>query len=274
MNNLYKSFLTLIILPSIFFAQTSGGGIAGGGGAIGGGQSNAVMKKEITSVFNKKLLSGLGQRIAKPVNQNKTTTGKKTVVKTKPSNSKNPSTVTKTSPSPMANNTTAINFKPINETGTDKELAAMLSSKPDEQLIFLTIFSETKKAYNLEARKLNRENDIALSTTFFIASCLTVYNQTEEPSDAATESLYSSLADEMLSSEETSQMSNFEKQVASEKLVYIAGLILMGYLFGKQSNDRSTMEAFRQAAAVCFQSFTNLNIVDYYFDKNGLKSRS
>ena len=49
---------------------------------------------------------------------------------------------------------------------------------------------------------------------------------------------------------------------------------LMGYLFGKQSNDRSTMEAFRQAAAVCFQSFTNLNIVDYYFDKNGLKSRS
>lgn len=268
-----KSLFTLLILPTVILAQTTGGGVIGGGGAIGGGQSS-IIKKEVTTVFNKNLLTGLGQRIAKPKSVSKQTTAKKTTAKSSQSNSKSslpaPSKTTKSLPS----DTTAIKYKPIKDTGVDTELAAMFSQNPDDQNLFLTIFQETKKAYEIEANKLNKRNDVALATTFFIATCITVYHQTPEPSDAATDALYESLADVMLSSPETAQMSDLEKQVSSEKLIYLSGLILTGYLLGKQGGDQQTLEAYRQVAAVCFQSFTNLNIEQYIFDSKGLKLKS
>lgn len=273
-RKIYQLLIILLILPSIVLAQTSGGGIVGGGGIIGGGQSGSVIKKEVTSVFNKKLLAGLGQRIAKPNNTSKQNIAKKPVAKSKSTGSKIPSPPPSKAIDPFISETTAIKYEPIEDTGADTELAAMLSNNPDDQNIFLTIFKETKKAYEIEANKLNKENDMALATTFFLATCITVYHQTPEPTDEATDALYNSLAEEMLSSPETAQMADLEKQVASEKLIYVSGLILTGYLLGKQSNDSHIMQAYRQVAAVSFQSFTNLNIEDYEFDSKGLKLKS
>lgn len=272
-NKLFQSITTFIIFSTLILGQTTGGGnLAGGGSVIGGGKVDNVLKKEVTTVFNKRIFTGLGQKIGKSTSSNKTTASKKTTGKT---NSAKSTIAKKNSiPSPVENTKTALNFVPTGDTGFDVELAQMLSQKVDEQEVLLTIFRETKKAYNAEAQKLGRNNDVALATTFFVAACITVYHQSPDPSDEATDALYNSLAEEMLSSPETAKMSNEEKQLASDKLVYLGGLILGGYLISKESGDQQTMEAYRQIAAACFQEFTNLNVAEYEFTATGLKLKS
>lgn len=272
-NKLFHLIITLIICSANIFGQTTGGGnLTGGGSVIGGGSVNNVLKKEVTTVFNKRIFTGLGQKIVRKTSSNKTVASKKTTGKTNSAKStaakKNPL------PNPVENTQTVLNFEPVGDTGFDLELAQMLTQKADEQDVLLTIFRETKKAYNAEAQKLGRKNDIALATTFFVAACITVYHQSPDPSDEATDALYNSLAEEMLSSPETAKMSNEEKQLASDKLVYLGGLILGGYLISKESGDQQTVQAYRQIAAACFQSFTNLNVAEYEFTSTGLKLKS
>lgn len=271
-NKLFKLIITLIIFPTFIIGQTVGGGLSGGGGVLGGGKVDNVLKKEVTTVFNKKIFTGLGQKIGKNNNSNKLNSSKKNSGKI--ISPKSPNAVAKKNSLPMGRNQSALTFVPTGDTGFDVELAQMLTQEADEQEVLLTIFRETKKAFNEESQKLGRKNDVALATTFFIAACITVYHQSPDPSDEATEALYNSLADEMLSSPETAKMSNQEKQLSSDKLIYLGGLILGGYLISKESGDQQTIEAYRKIAAACFQEFTNLNVAEYEFTATGLKLKS
>ena len=273
--NFCKSFITLIVLSSLCFGQTSGGGsIVGGGGVLGGGKADSLLRKEVTSVFDKKIFTGLGKKIGKSTSTSKTTSTRKTSAKTKNAPLKSPTVTAQRVPLPAKNTQTPLNFKPVGDTGFDRELADLLTQNDNEKTILLTIFRETKKAYNIEAKKLGRENDVALATTFFISVCISVYHQSPNPSDAATEVLYNSLADSMLNTPETAQLSNQEKQLTSDKLIYLGGLIFSGYLIGKENGDRETIQAYRKIASDCFQSFTNLNVEDYEFTATGLKLNS
>lgn len=275
-----KSIYTLLILTSFCFGQISSGGtVSGAGGIIGGGKADSLLKKEVTSVFDKKIFTGLGQRTAKSNStpktaSSKTVAGKKSSTKSKNPTVKSPKVLPPLMPSPSYNAPTALNFQPIGDTGFDEELADMLTQQADHRAILLTLFRETKKAYNVEAKKLGRENNIALATTFFLTACISVYHQAPNPTDEATNALYESMANSMLETPETAQLSNQEKQLASDKMIYLGGLILGGYLISKESGDQQTMQAYRKIAANCFRAFTNLEVENYEFSKTGLKLKS
>ena len=70
---------------------------------------------------------------------------------------------------------------------------------------------------------------MALALTFFLASCVTVYNDAPEPSEQAFDNLYDALAESLLEDEQFAASTDREKQEMSETLVYIGGLVLGGW---------------------------------------------
>lgn len=161
-------------------------------------------------------------------------------------------------------------FTPIGNSGADRELVNSLTAKPDEREALLTILRATKKAYEDEVAKSGKSNNVAAALTFFIATCVTVYNDAPEPSDAASENLMSALSDLMSASPQVARLTNRDKQSLHDRLVYISGLILAGYINGKQSNDEASLVIFRLLAGVCLQSVMQLDPKKLHFDESGL----
>jgi hypothetical protein len=263
-NNFGRVILTLIILPIFVFGQVAGTGtVSENAGAAGAGKVASPIAKKLYSTINKQVFVRLAQKTVKKRAAPKTQTARSVQPNTNSKNSlgKNPS---KNIQLPTANSPqnqalqSVLTFQPGEDTGFDQELSDLLTQKPEEKEGLLLIFRETKKSFQSESQKLGRENDLALAITFFISTCLMVYHQTPEPGDEAAESLYQSVAESMWETPEIGQMSNQEKHLASDKLIYVSGLILTGYLSSKESGDQATLQSYRQIAADCFESFTGL----------------
>lgn len=248
----------LMLLASTGFAQTSGIGSINSGLAKGGAGSTALASK-LGSLVDR----GVFKRVA---NKSKTTTSSRSKSKTtKPK----PGAVKQSGPLNLAD-ASALKFRPIGNSGIDENFADLLTTDPEVKDGLLNIFSETKKAYDIEAGNMGRENDLAFALTFFIATVVTVYNDGPEPSDTATESLYNALSESMLESEEIVNMSNQDKQMASDTLVYVSGLLLAGYITSKDTDDEETFSIYRQAAAETLLSLTGISADKMEFTRTGL----
>lgn len=161
-------------------------------------------------------------------------------------------------------------FRPIPNSGVDRELASSLTQNPSEQQALLTIFRAVKNSYDVEAAKLGQSNNVAGALTFFIATCVTAFNDAAEPSDAATENLLEVINELALATPELSRAPDREKQVMHERLIYVSGLILAGYLNGKQTNDPDSTMQFRLIAGAALQSVLNVDPQKLRFDQVGL----
>jgi hypothetical protein len=271
--------LTILLLPVLCLGQVAAGGsVPENAGAAGAGKAGNPIARKLYSTVNRQVFVKLAQRTVKNKTVKKAASATPAGKVPARENARNP---LQKNPTQNIGSSTSSNlqtpsihgvltFQPVGETGFEKELTDLLTPKSDEKDALLSIFRETKNAYQAEALKLNRANDLALSITFFISTCLTVYHQTPEPEDDAAEVLYQSVAESMWETPEIGQMSNQEKQLASDKLVYVTGLIYSGYLLSKEAGDRETMQLYRQMARDCFNSFTNLSADDYKFEKSGL----
>jgi hypothetical protein len=163
-----------------------------------------------------------------------------------------------------------LSFNPINDTGIDRELAQSFSTNKNEQDAFLLIFKSMKTAYDAEAAKEGRENNVAMALTFFIVTTSVVYHDSPEPSEETIEKVYQSLSNSMIENGNLSNFSDLDKQAMSDRLVYISGFVLFGYTLGKQTNDKATLDAYRTLAGVCLQSLMKIDPEKIKFNKNGL----
>jgi hypothetical protein len=161
-------------------------------------------------------------------------------------------------------------FTPIGNSGVDRELVNSLTAKADEREALLTVLRATKKAYEDEVKKVGKSNNIAAALTFFIATCVTVYNDAAEPSDAASENLMAALSELMAATPEIAGLSNGDKQNLHDRLVYLSGLILAGYINGKQTNDEASLVTFRLLAGACLQSVLQIEPQRLHFEETGL----
>jgi hypothetical protein len=251
-------------IPLVCLSQVSGVGSINGGLAKGGAGSSALVSR-LGSLVD----PGIFNRMA---NKSKKTTPVKRNTASR-TNSKTPKTLkTKNPPvdSAVLANVSVLKFRPTGNSGVDQTFADLLTQDDDVKQLLLLIFSESKKAYDAEAAKMGRKNDLALAMTFFITTAVTVHNDAPEPSDAATENLYQALAESMRESEEFAQMSNKDKQSASDTLVYVSGLILAGYITSKQGDDEATLNIYRQAAADTLLALTGISANRMEFNKTGL----
>ncbi|MEK7724239.1 MAG: DUF6683 family protein [Acidobacteriota bacterium] len=269
----------VLIFSSLIFPQVSGGGSmnqgATGGGSMGGslsGQLGGILNK---NVFARTIKKNSTKSNAAKSNKNSVSKPSNTVAKNKSVTRPTAKTPAPTSEAEYEDlNLDAIKYQPIGNTRFDQEFANMITQNPDEKAALLIVFAETKKAYNAEAKKLGRPNDLALVFTFFISACLTVYHDAPEPTEEATENLYQVIAQSLSESPETAQMSNSDKNLTAEKLIYITGVIYAGYLSSKQTQDVETLKIYRQTAGVCLETLIGISAESIEFDKNGLKIRS
>jgi hypothetical protein len=166
--------------------------------------------------------------------------------------------------------TSVLSFKPITNTGLDVELARTFTTDKTEQNLFLLIFRTTKTAYDAEAAKEGKKDNLAMAMTFFIVTTSVVYHDSPEPSEESIEKVYQALANSMVENGNLESMSDFDKQAINDRLVYISGMVLAGYQLGKQTKDKSVISIYRTLAGVCLQSLMKLDPNKIKIDKNGL----
>jgi hypothetical protein len=139
-------------------------------------------------------------------------------------------------------------FQPVADSGVSASLTEALASDDTERRGLNVLFRTIKQAYEAEVAKDGKSNNLAAALTFFIASGLTAYNGTDEPSEQAVERFYNTLHDHMRSAPEFAAMSNADKQQMHDWLVLMGGLVMAGYLSAKQSGDPAEMQNSRQLA--------------------------
>lgn len=163
-----------------------------------------------------------------------------------------------------------LTYKPVNNLNTAERLAGEFSPNASEKQLILELLKVVKAAYDEEALKKGKTNDVALAMTFFISTCVTVYNEAREPDEKAFDNLYDVLAEALIEDEQFLMTDDRSKQKISETLVYISGLILAGYLDSKENNDQDNINVFRSLAGVSLLSLTQIDPGKMSFNENGL----
>ncbi len=242
---------------------------------IGGGGQSANLGSSISSEISGRLGSGVFARLGKKPEAKKTTPKKTQSAKTaksKTSPAKSGKTTAKTQPVEPDDfiDYSILTYKPDPRLNTAQRLVNEFAETSDEKTLILTLFNAAKSGYDEEAAKKGKKNDVALALSFFLASCITVYNDAPEPSEQAFDNLYDALAESLLEDEQFAASSDREKQEMSETLTYIGGLVLGGYTIGKQGNDEDTVKVFQTLAGISLASLTQLDPKKMKFDKQGL----
>lgn len=254
----------------VFMASTVSAQISGGGQNL-----STPISSQLGGIISSDVFSGLSANKPKAKSPAKTPvkTPAKTVSKNTPKRNTNTGKTKNRTPvteEDYGEEPNSLAFTPVNNSGVDRQLATSFSNKPAEQAGLIEIFRTTKTGYKNELRKMGKKEDVAMALTFFIATCVTVYNAAPEPGDAAIENVYQKLFETMNEAPQFARMSDAEKQALSDKLVYISGLVLAGYISGQQTNDANTTQAYRLLAGVCLQSLMQVDPGRMRFNQTGL----
>lgn len=142
----------------------------------------------------------------------------------------------------------AITFRPGADTGIGEMLASAFSSNPGERAALAELFRQLKQSYENEVAKEGKSNDLAAAMTFFIASNVVAYHNSDLPSDTETDEFYNSIRGVMIATPAITRLSNLEKQQVHDWLVYMGGFVLAGHANAKNTNDASSLADYRSIA--------------------------
>lgn len=144
-------------------------------------------------------------------------------------------------------------FVPDPNVDTGRSFADALGETPEERQLITNIYTATKTGFDKEASARGWQNNIAGGLTFFTATALTIYHESEEPSDAALQSYYEILNATFDEIPEFKSVSNRDKQNFNNMTVGFAGLLLAGYMEGKQNGNTETVASYRKLAGVLIE---------------------
>ncbi len=144
-------------------------------------------------------------------------------------------------------------FRPDATVDTGKALADALGETPEEKALIKQIYAATKAAYQKEAAKKGWQNNIAAGLTFFTVAAMTVYRDAEEPGDDAANNYFHVVNNALDEIPEFATVTNKDKQSYNNMLIGFGGLLLAGYMEGKQNNDAATIATFQKLAGRLIQ---------------------
>lgn len=128
---------------------------------------------------------------------------------------------------------------------TGNVLSEALGSTAEEKALLKQLYLAVKAGYDKEAAANGWQNNIAGALTFFIVTNVTVYHESEEPSDRTVAALYDVLSETLDSIPEFGKMTNRDKQGFNNMLIGFAAIPLATYTEGKQNGDAATIKAAR-----------------------------
>ena len=144
-------------------------------------------------------------------------------------------------------------FRPDPTVDTRKALANAIGDTPEEKALIGRLYTATKTSYDAQARAKGWSNNIAGSLTFFTVTAMTIYHDAEEPSDQAVVNYYKVINAALDDMPEFANVSNKDKQNFNNMLIGFGGLLLAGYVEGKQNNDAATIETYKKLAGGLIQ---------------------
>lgn len=139
-------------------------------------------------------------------------------------------------------------FRPDATVDTGKAFADAFGETPEEKALIKQIYTGTKTAYEAQAILKGWKNNIAGGVTFFTVTAMTVYHDAEEPSDDAVNNYYKVVNLALDDIPAFATVANKDKQNFNNMMIGFSGLLLAGYLEGKQNNDAATLAAYRKIA--------------------------
>jgi hypothetical protein len=153
-----------------------------------------------------------------------------------------------------------------------KNIANELGKTADEKATFLQVFAEVKK--NFESQAANKKNNIAAAMTFLMATSVMVYQQSPEPSDAATEKLFNSLNSMFDEMPTMASIPSKDKQFLYDLYISYGGLILASYQEAVGTKNKETIDAIRIIAGSTLLDLFKINPNEIYFEGESLRMKS
>lgn len=144
-------------------------------------------------------------------------------------------------------------FVPDPTLDTGSQLAEALGSTDDEKALIAAVYEQTRSAYAEEITAQGWGNTIASGLTFFTVTALVVYHDVEEPSEDAVDAFHALMVQSLDAMPEVAEVSDADKQGFDNLMVGFAGLLLVGYTQGKETQDAETLAAYRELAGQLIQ---------------------
>lgn len=144
-------------------------------------------------------------------------------------------------------------FRPDATVDTGKALADALAETPEEKALIKRIYTATKAAYEKEAALKGWKNNIAAGLTFFTVTAMTVYHDAAEPGDDAVNNYFKVVNGALDEMPEFAAVSNKDKQGFNNMLIGFSGLLLAGYVEGKQNNDAATLATYKKLGGMLIE---------------------
>ena len=144
-------------------------------------------------------------------------------------------------------------FRPDPTVDTGKALADALGDTPEENTLIKQIYAATKTIYEKEAAQRGWKNNLAGGLTFFTATAMTVYHNTEEPSGEAANTYYKVLNLALDEIPEMATAANKDKQGLNNTLVGFSGMLLAIYTEAKQNNDADALANSKKLAGMLIE---------------------
>lgn len=171
---------------------------------------------------------------------------------------------------PVPRPAASTSFKVVSGVNTFDSLAESIGTTPAEKELLKQIFAATKTAFEQEVAAKGRPNNISAAFTFFIGTMAMVYHDDPEPSEEALDNLWDGLDEVLAELPEMSQMTDRDKQEMYDTLVAFSGLVLAGYMNGKETNDPATQQAYRLLAGTLTQTVLQISPDGMRFGRDGL----
>lgn len=147
-----------------------------------------------------------------------------------------------------------------------------LSSDPALIREMTTAFNEAFKAFEAEAKRLGRPNNVAMAFTYLVGVCYMVHYG-EEPSETALMNLQANTDAAFGSSAAFKALSSQDRQKLYEAFVLMATLPLLGYTVATEQNDQELLQTYREIAGVALESALGVRPDRLKFTATGLELR-
>ncbi len=147
-----------------------------------------------------------------------------------------------------------------------------LSSDPALIREMTTAFNEAFKAFEAEARRLGRPNNVAMAFTYLVGVCYMVHHG-EEPTETALMNLQANVDAAFGASANFKRLTDAERQRFYEAFVLMATLPLMGYTVAVEQKDQQLLETYREIAGVALETALGVRPEKLKFTATGLERR-
>jgi hypothetical protein len=163
-------------------------------------------------------------------------------------------------------------FRPVGQRLLVRQFAQSLSNKPNEVQELTIAFNEAFKAFEAEAKRLGRPNNVAMAFTYLVGVCYMVYYG-EEPSETALMNLQANSDAAFGASSAFKALKDQDRQKLYEAFVLMATLPLLGYTVATEQNDAQLLETYREVAGVALESALGVRPERLKFTATGLELR-